>query len=170
MPAPSPDGPWADCGDGPFVCGSGYVFGRQGSEPRNAADPVAGDGDDLYVVVDATVPGTERPSGTTYGTITSGIASQGAIYFTKTENGGRTWSQLTRVDPQASGNQFFPDIDANGGQLHVMWQDSRASTARGTDGFDVMQCRAPNPDGTFGADTCPNAGGLDDNIWGFVTG
>jgi hypothetical protein len=271
---PGPEAAAGDCGDGPFVCGSGYVFGRGGSTPRNAADPVAGQGDELYVVVDASVPGTERPTGTTYGTLESGIATQESVYFTKTENGGATWSPLTRVDPQAQGNQFFPDIDANGGTLHLMWQDTRASTARGpdgsfitvpfenqwvaanppgatssgpgvesfystssnagaswtttrasslayklqweqfggrdipfygdynyisavgskvlvvwtdgrdvvpgadprytngdgTDGFDVLQCRTANPDGTFGADQCPNAGGLDDNIWGLVSG
>jgi hypothetical protein len=38
----------------------------------------------------------------------------------------------------------------------------------GRDGFDVLQCRAANPDGTFGPDTCPNAGGLDQNIYGAV--
>ena len=36
----------------------------------------------------------------------------------------------------------------------------------GGEGFDVLQCRTPNPDGTFGADTCPNAGGLDQDIFG----
>jgi hypothetical protein len=271
---PEPQQASGDCGDGPFTCKSGYVFGRDGSSPRNAADPVAGEGDELYVVVEATVPGTERNSGSTYGTIDSGLASQGAIYFTKTENGGRTWSALTRVDPQTRGNQFFPDIDANAGKLHLMWQDTRASTGNGpdgsfitvpfenqwvaanppgsmssgpgvqsfyssstnaggtwtatlassvayklnweqfggrdlpffgdynyisavggkvfltwtdgrdtiagtdprytngdgTDGFDVLQCRTQNPDGSWSGDTCPNAGGLDQNIWGAVIG
>jgi photosystem II stability/assembly factor-like uncharacterized protein len=272
---PEPEQLSGDCGDGPFTCRSGYVFGRDGSAPRNAADPVAGEGDELYVVVEATVPGTQRPSGTTYGTIDPGVASQGAIYFTKTENGGRTWSALTRIDAQARGNQIFPDIDANAGKLHVMWQDTRASTGTGpdgsfftvpfenqwvaanppggvlsnpaggvqsvyststngggtwtsitttapyrlhweqfggrdlpffgdynyisavggkvlftwtdgrdtvagvdprytngdgTDGFDVLQCRTQNPDGSFSGDTCPNAGGLDQNIWATVIG
>jgi hypothetical protein len=271
---PEPEQATGDCGDGPFTCGSGYVFGRDGSDPRNAADPLAGQGDELYVVVEASVPGTERSSGTTYGTIAPGTASQAAIYFMKTEDGGATWSPWTRVDQQARGNQFFTDIDANGGKLHVMWQDTRASTATGpdgsfitvpfenqwvaanppgavssgpgvesfystssnaggswtttkvssqayklqweqfggrdlpfygdynyisavgskalmtwtdgrdvmpgtdprytngdgTDGFDVLQCRTQNADGTFGADQCPNAGGLDDNIWGAVIG
>jgi hypothetical protein len=270
---PEPEQATGDCGDGPFVCKSGYVFGRDGSSPRNAADPLAGQGDELYVTVEATVPGTQRPSGTTYGTVERGVASQGSIYFTKTEDGGATWSPLTRIDPEARGNQFFSDIDANGGRLHVIWQDTRASTGTGpdgswitvpfenqwvptnppgsmssgpgvesfystssnaggswttspasaapyklqweqfggrdlpffgdynyisavgskvfmawadgrdtvagtdprytngdgTDGFDVLQCRV-NPDGSIGADTCPNAGGLDQNIWGFVTG
>ena len=34
----------------------------------------------------------------------------------------------------------------------------------GVDGFDVLQCRAPLPGGGFGPDTCPNAGGLDQNL------
>jgi hypothetical protein len=272
--SPRPQNDARDCGDGPFVCQTGYVFGRVNSAPRNAADPVAGEGDELYVVVEATVPGTQRPTGNSYGTITSGTASQASIYFTKTENGGQSWSPLTRIDPQPRGNQFYPDIDANGGTLHAIWQDTRVSTATGpdgswitvpfenqhtvnppgatssgpgvesfyarssngggswtttpassvayklqweqfgdrdipffgdynyvsavgskvlttwtdgrdtvagndprytngdgTDGFDVLQCRAFNPaTGTWGADTCPNAGGLDQNIWGLVLG
>ena len=55
---PEPKQSARDCGDGPFVCQTGYVFGRVNSAPRNAADPVAGEGDELYVVVEATVPGT----------------------------------------------------------------------------------------------------------------
>ena len=131
---PFPQNDARDCGDGPFVCQTGYVFGRVNSAPRNAADPVAGDGDELYVVVEATVPGTQRPTGTSYGTIESGTASQSSIYFTKTENGGATWSPLTRIDPQPKGNQFYPDIDANGGRLHAVWQDTRIDAATGPDG------------------------------------
>jgi hypothetical protein len=131
---PAPQNDARDCGDGPFVCQTGYVFGRANSSPRNAADPVAGEGDELYVVVEATVPGTQRPTGTSYGTIGSGTASQGSVYFTKTENGGQTWSPLTRIDPQPKGNQFYPDIDANSGRLHVVWQDTRVDTATGPDG------------------------------------
>jgi hypothetical protein len=131
---PEPKQSARDCGDGPFICQTGYVFGRVNSAPRNAADPVAGEGDELYVVVEASVPNTERPTGTTYGTIVPGTASQASIYFTKTENAGRTWSPLTRVDPQLKGNQFYPDIDANAGKLHVVWQDTRVDTATGPDG------------------------------------
>ena len=56
-------------------------------------------------------------------------ASQSAIYFTKTTNGGGTWSDLRRIDVQAKGNQFYPDIDANAGKLHVVWQDTRTDAA-----------------------------------------
>jgi len=149
---PEPRQSVRDCGDGPFVCQSGYVFGRVDSSPRSAADPVAGEGDELYIVVEATVDGTQRPSQTTYGTVESGVASQASIYFTKTENGGATWSPLTRIDPQAMGNQFYPDIDANGGKLHAVWQDTRASTATGPDGSWITvpfenQWVAANPPG-----------------------
>jgi hypothetical protein len=257
-------------------CETGYVFGRVNSAPRNAADPSgSGDPDALYVVVEATVPGTERSTGTTYGTIVPGTASQSSIYFTKTTNGGATWTPLTRIDPQARGNQFYPDIDASAGRLHVVWQDTRVDTATGpdgsfitvpfqnrhvaanppgsvstgaavqsiyatsanegsswtssvassvayplnweqfgnrdipffgdynyisavgstvlmnwadgrdtvagtdprytngdgTDGFEVRQCRTQNPTTlVWSADNCPNAGGLDQQIWGLVIG
>ena len=46
--------------------------------------------------------------------------------------------------------------------------DPRYTNGDGTDGFDVHQCRTQNPDGTFSADTCPDDGGLDQNIFGLV--
>jgi hypothetical protein len=268
-----------DCGDGPLACQSGYVFHRGGSQVRITADPTAaGNPGAAYVVFDGTVPGSETPTGTSYGTVGSGTGSQSAVYLTKTTNGGATWTTPQRVDPQAKGQQYFPDIDANAGRLNVLYQDSRSDCASGppstpsggdfrtvpvsnrwvasnppgsvscgpglqsfyavstndgasfsytlaslvatmpqyeqfggrdvpffgdynyisavgttalmswtdqrdtipgidprytngdgTDGFDVLQCRAANPDGTFGPDTCPDAGGLDANTYGFVT-
>ena len=257
-----------DCGDGPFLCQTGYVFGRVNSAPRNAADPVAGNGRSFYVVIEATVPGTEAATGNTYGTVEPGVASQSSIYFTMTTDGGQSWSDLTRIDPQAKGNQFYPDIDANAGKLHVVWQDTRNDAATpwltvpfqnqktasnppgstssgaavntvyatsatspiswttpfisaayplnweqfgnrdipffgdynyisavgstvlmdwtdgrdtapgtdprytngdGTDGFEVLQCRTQDPStGAWSADTCPNAGGLDQQLYGQV--
>jgi hypothetical protein len=47
--------------------------------------------------------------------------------------------------------------------------DPRESGDADADGADVMQCRATNPDGSVGSDTCPWAGGLDQNIYGGVT-
>jgi len=32
----------------------------------------------------------------------------------------------------------------------------------------VIQCRVQSVDGSWSADNCPNAGGLDQNIFGFV--
>jgi hypothetical protein len=99
-------------------------------------------------------PGTQRPAARpSYGTIVSGTASQSAIYFTNTTDGGATWTPLTRIDPQAAGNQVYPDIDANAGRLHVVWQDTRPDTARGPDGSFISvpfqnQHVAANPPGS----------------------
>jgi len=268
-----------DCGDGPLACQSGYVFHRGGSQARISADPTsAGNPNTAYIVFDATVPGSETPTGTSYGTVEPGTGSQSAVYLTKTTNGGASWTAPVRVDPQGKGHQYFPDIDANAGRLNLVYQDSRSDCASGppstpsggdyrtvpvsnrwmpsnppgsvscgpglqsfyalstnsgasftytlassvatmpqyeqfggrdvpffgdynyisavgttalmswtdqrdtvpgtdprytngdgTDGFDVLQCLTANPDGTFGPDTCPNSGGLDENTYGFVT-
>lgn len=262
-----------DCGDGPFECRSGYVFGRVASSVRIAADPTPGaDPDAAYALVDATVPGTETPTGTTYSTVSDGVGSQASTYLVKTTDGGGSWS-TSRVDPQPKGHQFYSDVDAYAGRLHVVYHDTRSDTAtgppgtagdfrivpfsnrwvggavgsthtnqgvetwysrstdggatwarqrvsstsyaldyeqfgnrdvpffgdynyisatasnvlmtwpsgqdvvvgtdprytdgNGTDGFDVLQCRT-FASGAWSADTCPNAGGLDTNIYGFV--
>jgi hypothetical protein len=274
--------PTRDCGDGPFVCESGYVFFREDSQTRITADPTdTAHPQAAYIVYNATVPGTETPTGTSYGTVESGVGSQGQLYILRTLDGS-SWTAPARITPtQAKGHQFFPDVDANAGQLHVVWQDSRSDTATGppstpsggdfrtvpianqwvaanppgsraagvgvgvetfyatstdlgasfaeqlvsaqaqmpqyeqfgnrdipffgdynsiaavgdtvlmdwtdqrdpdetkpgtdprytngdgTDGFDVLQCRTPLGTG-FSPDGCPNAGGLDQNIFGFV--
>ncbi|MBA3734071.1 MAG: exo-alpha-sialidase [Actinobacteria bacterium] len=277
--------PTRACGDGPFVCESGYVFFREDSEPRIAADATdTANPNAAYIVYNATVPGSETPTGTSYGTVEPGIGSQGQLYFTRTDGG--SWMSPTRVTPaQAKGHQFFPDIDANAGKIHVVWQDSRHDTASGPpstpsggdyrtvpisnkwvssnppgsvstgpgvgvesyhavstnrggsftedlvssagqmpqyeqfgsrnipffgdynsisavgntvlmdwtdmrdpvevkpgndprytngdgmDGFDVLQCRTQDPStGAWSGDTCPNAGGLDENIFGSILG
>jgi hypothetical protein len=131
-----------DCGDGTQACQSGYVFGRADSGPRNAADPVAGQGDEAYVVVEATVSTTQTATGTTYGTVASGIGSQGAIYFMKTTDGGATWTggdggpNPTRIDVQAKGHQFYPDIDIDNGNMYAVYHDSRNDNSSGPSGGD----------------------------------
>ena len=131
--SPEPRNDARDCGDGPLACQSGFVFHRQASQVRITADPRAtGNPNAVYVVYDATVPGTQTPTGTSYGTLgVSGTGSQGAVYFIKTTNGGASWSAPARIAPQTTGHQFFADIAADSGQLHAVWQDSRADCASG---------------------------------------
>lgn len=135
---PEPRNHARSCGDGPFRCLSGYVFFRANTQVRITADPVAGDGDGAYIVYDPSVPGSLTPTGTTYGTVVSGTGSQASIYFIKTTDGGATWrggtgvvGQPTRIDAEPVGHQFFPDIDADNGELHAVWQDSRYDCASG---------------------------------------
>ncbi len=124
-----------DCGDGPLVCQSGYVFFRADSQTRVTSDPeAAGDADAAYIVYEASVPGSQTATGTSYGTLGSGNGTQAAVYFVKTENGGSSWSTPTRIDPQVKGHQFFPDIDANGGKLYAVYHDSRFDCSTGPTG------------------------------------
>ena len=132
---PEPRQSARDCGDGALRCQSGYVFFRANTQVRITADPTAaGDPDAAYVVFDASVPASETPTGTTYGTIAPGVGSQASIYFIRTDNGGMSWTAPRRIDPVARGHQFFPDIDADAGRLHAVYHDSRVDCATGPPG------------------------------------
>jgi hypothetical protein len=122
-----------DCGSGPFACVSGYVFFRHDSQVRVTADPT-GDAQTVYAVFDATKPGTETASTSTYNTAPAAAdgtlrVGQGGVYLIKTTDGGVHWSEPALLDDQAVGHQFFPDINADGGYLHAVWHDSRLDTA-----------------------------------------
>jgi len=130
---PAEAGDARDCGDFDAHCESGYTFFRRDTQPRATADQFdTANPDRFYVVYDPTVPGTQVPTGTTYGSIESGTGSQSAIYFIRV-NGANGAKEIgpTRIDPQASGHQLFPDISADNpssttrGTLHAIWWDSR---------------------------------------------
>jgi len=119
-----------DCGSGPLACRSGFVFFRHDSQPRITADPKSSN-QNVYLVYDATVPGSEVASQTTYNTadpVGSTLrVGQGAIFFSRLAGG--SWSSPVRLAPTARGHQFFPDINADGGVLHAVWHDSRNDPA-----------------------------------------
>ncbi len=254
-----------DCGDFSSACQSGYTFFRQDSQVRSTADQRAASSDEsVYVAYNATVPGTETATGTTYGSVSSGVGSKEAVYLLRYDGATGSKGAARLVDPQAKGQQLFPDLSVEGGPLHLLWWDSRKdacySTARpvgncadrslvpsldvyattstdrgatfarsarvsdvttnpnyeqfasrtvpfagdylwisavgtvsygtwtdwrdtvgGTDQRevaepdndtgtgDVKQCRHVLADGSFSGDTCPRAGGLDQNIYGDST-
>jgi hypothetical protein len=266
-------GTTGDCGDFASACESGYTFMRGGTQVRATADQTDATHDYVYVVYDPSIPGTEVPSGSTYGSIVSedlpaqyhqDVGSQSGIYFLRLNGTTGTHTAPTLIDdPRTIGGlQRFPDISVDAGIMHALWWDSRndtcydprrpldncadRSTTAGLDTFgavgstasltwqaparltdvssdpnyeqfggravpfggdylyvssvgsfaygtwtdwrdvvpggdpreggdsdtdnaDVRQCRAALPTGGFGADTCPWAGGLDQNIYGNVT-
>jgi hypothetical protein len=259
------------CGDDGFACESGYTFFRHQTLARSASDQRDSQHDYVYIVYDASKPGTEVDSGTTFGTVVSNdlplsyhrnVGSQAGIFFTRLDGATGQHSALQLIDDEAVGHQLFGDVSADGGLVHALWWDSRndacyspkrpvgncadkstvpaldvyasSSTNQGdtwtagtrvtgvtsnpdyeqyggrtfpfagdylyissigafsygvwtdwrnvvagldpreggdadADAADVKQCRVQNPDGSFGRDTCPFAGGLDQNIYGDVT-
>jgi hypothetical protein len=51
-------------------------------------------------------------------------SGQGQIQFSKSIDGGATWSPRTPIDPHATGHQFFPWIAASGGTINAVYYDS----------------------------------------------
>ena len=243
-----------DCGVLESACQSGYIFPRSTTSPRSSADQTAPTNRWVYTVLDPVVPGSEVPTGTTYGATESGTGGQAAIYAIRFNPRTGAKSGLVRIAPQTRGHQIWGDVVADSGVVHVMWYDSRndrcysparpigncadgsltpsldvfgatlssSLTATGTtrltsvtsnpnwDQFsgrtvpfngdylwidsaggttfstwtdyrntvagndprttgtrgDVKQCRTLGADGEYTGDTCPRAGGLDQDVYG----
>lgn len=115
-----------DCGDFADHCQSGYTFFRRGTSTRSTADQYDAQHEWIYIVYDASKPGTEVETGTTYGSLEPGRGSQSAVYFVRYDGANDTHTAPTLLDNQATGHQTFPDISADGGVLHALWWDSRS--------------------------------------------
>ena len=105
-------------------------------------------------------------------------------YGASSDDGGATWT----VGPLSSGPQMpnyemFGDrrvpfhgdynyVSSVGNSAYGTWTDTRQVVGGddpryvGGEGFDVMQCRTADADGVYGADQCPNAGGVDQDVFG----
>src|SRR5438477_11313639 len=126
-----------ECGDFASACVSGYTFMRGGTQIRSTADQQDKVHDYLYVLYDPSIPGTEVPSGTTYGSIISedlpekyhqNVGSQSGIYFFRLDGATGAHTTPGLIDPQATGLQRFPDISVDAGSMHAIWWDSRNDT------------------------------------------
>jgi hypothetical protein len=118
-----------DCGDGPDLCPSEFVFARIPLEPRVTSDP-SGTLPGVYVTYNAVDPSTITESNTSYDSAGpgSGLVGRGVVYVTQSLDNGRSWNTPVKVDNAAgSGHQYFPDVDAIDGTLVAMWQDNRGS-------------------------------------------
>lgn len=111
---------------------------------------------------------------------TTGLETYGATSV----DGGATWTVVPLSSgPQMPNYEMFGDrrvpfhgdynyVSNVGNFAYGTWTDTRQVVGGddprydGGEGFDVHQCRTANPDGTYSADTCPNAGGLDQDIYG----
>ena len=115
-----------DCGDFDAHCASGYTFFRRDTQVRSTADQADQAHEWIYIVYDPSKPGTQVPTGTTYGSIDTGTGSQSGIYFLRYDGAAGSATTPVLIDNQARGHQVFPDISAGGGgNLHTIWWDSR---------------------------------------------
>jgi hypothetical protein len=116
-----------DCGDGPEHCPADFVFHRVPLEPRVTADQ-AGTLPGVYLTYNEIRPGSSVASETSYSSAGSGRVGQSLVYVLRTTDDGASWSAPVAVDANATGHQYFPDVDALDGTLAVVWQDSRTDT------------------------------------------
>ncbi|MFL5674710.1 MAG: sialidase family protein [Chloroflexota bacterium] len=115
-----------DCGDFDLHCKSGYTFFRRDTQVRSTADQADAAHEWVYIVYDPSKPGTQTPTGTTYGSIDTGTGSQSGIYFIRYNGVTGRATEPALIDNEATGHQLFPDISAGGGgKLHTIWWDSR---------------------------------------------
>jgi hypothetical protein len=126
----APAGTRRDCGDFTEACASGYTYPRVDSAPRATADQYAAPSDEtVYVVFEQTIPGTQTPTGTTFGTIEPGTGGQGGVYFMRLNGATGATTTPKMIDPTdrtaGRGHQFWADVSADGGVLHFIWYDSR---------------------------------------------
>jgi hypothetical protein len=117
-----------DCGDFSNHCASGYTFFRRDPSPRSTADQLDQQHESIFVIFDASKPGTEIDTGTTYSSVAPGVGSQSGVYFTRLDGATGTHTAPVLIDSQAVGHQFFPDISADGGILHTLWWDTRGDS------------------------------------------
>ncbi|MDQ3602797.1 MAG: glycoside hydrolase [Actinomycetota bacterium] len=117
-----------DCGDGPYVCPTEYVFHRVPLEPRVTSDQ-SGELPGVYLTYNAIRPGSTKPSKTSFTSAGPGAVGQSLVYVIRTTNNGVSWSQPKAVDAAPAGHQFFSDIDAHSGEVALVWQDSRTDPA-----------------------------------------
>lgn len=107
-------------------------------------------------------------------------------YGATSVDGGATWSVVRLSSRSQMPNyEMFGDrrvpfhgdynyVSSVGNFAFGTWTDTREVRPGddpryvGGEGFDVYQCRALQSDGTYGPDTCPNAGGLDQDIYGVM--
>jgi hypothetical protein len=113
-----------DCGDAP-ACQSGYTFFRADSGPRSTADQAASS-EVVHVAYEAIVPGSEVPTGTTFGWAgASGRGGQSAIYYLSFNGATGEVSPPAPIDVEPASQQLFPDLSVDQGVIHALWWDSR---------------------------------------------
>lgn len=132
-----------DCGDGPFECQSHFVFHRETSAPNAIVDATGA----VYVTWEQLVPAaanddTYRPDG------------QSRVVVSKSTNGGDSFSAPVPIDPQATGHQWWPNLefDRSTRTIVAIYYDSRSDPSYSVNRPPGNTAAATSPCG--GAMTC----------------
>ena len=119
-----------ECGDGPFSCPTGQTFPRFDlAQPTLTVDTTTGD---VYMAFQAALS-----------------SGQGQIQWTRSTNGGATWTAPAAVDNEATGHQFFPWITSSGGVQSIVYYASTGDP-------NYAATRAPCNDATGKGSACLN--------------
>jgi hypothetical protein len=104
---------------------------RQIPSPIPPAGTAANDGNNSFRT--GTVPGVAvTDDGTVHlvwGQWVAGPPANAEVRYTRSTDGGATWSAPVSMNDVATGHQFFPSIAADGSNVHVAWYDGRANPA-----------------------------------------
>src|SRR5260370_91818 len=71
------------------------------------------------------------------------------VFFTRSVDGGTTWSAPLMVNDVITGQHFFPTIAASGGIISVAWYDSRLNVGTSMNAVDVFYAQSLDAGGTF---------------------
>src|SRR5207253_10942940 len=103
-----------DCGDFADHCASGFTFFRRDTQVRSTADQFDSSHEWIYMVYDATKPGSVTDSTSTYSSVTTGKVGQAATFFVRYNGADGSHTAPAVIDNQTAGHQVFPDISADG--------------------------------------------------------
>ena len=97
-----------DCGDFADACTSGFTFFRRDTQIRSTADQLDSSREWVYIVYDATKPGTEQPTGSTYHTTDPGMGGQAGTFFVRYNGANGTHTDPVVIDNEASRSPGVP--------------------------------------------------------------
>src|SRR5437867_1151095 len=71
------------------------------------------------------------------------------VFFTRSTDGGATWTSPFMLNDLVSGQHFFPTIAASGGTINVAWYDSRLNSGTTMTALDVFYTNSLNEGASF---------------------
>lgn len=71
------------------------------------------------------------------------------VLFTKSTDGGNSWTPPLRVNDATAGQHFFPTITSSGGIISVAWYDSRLNTGTTMTSLDVFYAQSTDGGNSF---------------------